>query len=111
MKEGKLRGIAITSAKRTAAAPEFPTIAESGVPGYELLIWFAIVAPAATPKPLIARLNAEVVKAIDAADTRKRFIAFATDPASSTPEQLTAYIRSEIAKWTKVIKQAGIKAE
>lgn len=111
VKEGKLKGIAVTSAKRTAAAPEFPTIAESGVPGYELLIWFAIVAPAATPKPLIARLNAEVVKAIGAADTRKRFIAFATDPASSTPEELAAFNRSEIVKWTKIIKSAGIKPE
>jgi tripartite-type tricarboxylate transporter receptor subunit TctC len=111
VKEGRLRGIAVTSAKRTAAAPEFPTIAESGVPGYELLTWFAVVAPAATPKPVIARLNAEIIKAVNAADTRKRFIELATDPVSSTPEELGAYTRREIVKWRKLIKQASIKAE
>ena len=111
VKDGRIRGIAVTSAKRTAAAPEFPTIAESGVPGYEMLVWFAVVAPAATSKPVLARLNAEIVKAVSDADTRKRFLDLATDPVSSTPEQLAAYIRSEIAKWTKLIKQAGIKAE
>jgi tripartite-type tricarboxylate transporter receptor subunit TctC len=111
VKEGKLNGIGVTSAKRTAAAPGFPALAESGVPGYEVVTWFAIVAPAATPKPLIARLNAEVVRAIDAPDTRKRFIDLATDPASSTPEELAAYNRSELAKWKKVIKSAGIKPE
>lgn len=109
VKEGRLRGIGITSAKRTAAAPEFPTIAESGVPGYEVVNWFAIVAPATTPKPVIARLNAEIVKALNAADTRKRFLGLAVDPASSTPDELAAFNRSEIAKWTKVIKFAGVK--
>jgi len=111
IKEGRLRGLAVTSAKRTAAAPEFPTIAEAGVPGYELLTWFAVVAPVATPKPVIARLNAEIVKAVKDADTRKRFLDLATDPASSTPEELGAFTRSEIAKWTKLIKQAGIKPD
>jgi tripartite-type tricarboxylate transporter receptor subunit TctC len=111
VKEGRLRGIAVTSAKRTAAAPEFPTIAESGVPGYELLTWFAVVAPVATPKPVIARLNAEIIRAVNAADTRKRFIELATDPVSSTPEELAAYTRREIVKWRKLIGQASIKAD
>ncbi len=111
IKEGRLRGLGVTSAKRTAAAPEIPTIAEAGVPGYELLTWFSVVAPAATPKPVIARLNAEIVKAVDAADTRKRFFDLATDPASSTPEALGAFIKSEIAKWGKLIKSAGIKQD
>jgi tripartite-type tricarboxylate transporter receptor subunit TctC len=111
VKDGRLRGLAVTSAKRTAAAPEFPTIAESGVPGYELLIWFAVVAPAATPKPVIARLNAEVVKAVNDADTRRRFLDLATDPAGSTPEALAAFTRDEIAKWSRLIKAAGIKSE
>jgi tripartite-type tricarboxylate transporter receptor subunit TctC len=111
VKEGKLNGIGVTSAKRTAAAPEFPTLAESGVPGYEIVTWFAIVAPAATPKPVIARLNAEIVKAVNAADTRKRFVELATDPASSTPEELAAYNRNELVKWKNVIKSAGIKPD
>ena len=111
IKEGRLRGLGVTSAQRTAAAPEFPTIAEAGVPGYELLTWFAVVAPAATPKPVITRLSGEIVKAVENADTRKRFLDLATDPASSTPEALGAFIRSEISKWSKLIKSAGIKGE
>jgi tripartite-type tricarboxylate transporter receptor subunit TctC len=111
IKEGRLRGLGVTSAQRTAAAPEFPTIAEAGVPGYELLTWFAVVAPAATPKTIVARLNAEIGKAVEAADTRKRFLDLATDPAASTPEALGAFIKSEIAKWGKLIKSAGIRGE
>ncbi len=111
IKEGRLRGIAVTGANRTAAAPEFPTIAESGVPGYELLTWFAVVAPTATPKTIIARLNGEIVKAVDAADTRKRFLDLATDPASSTPQELGNFMRSEITKWRQLIKSANIKGE
>lgn len=110
-RDGKLRGIAVTSAKRTAAVPEFPTIAESGVPGYEIGSWFAVVAPAATPIPVIARLNAEIVTAIGAADVRKRFIDLAADSIGSTPEELASYNRSEIVKWAKVIKAAGIKPD
>jgi tripartite-type tricarboxylate transporter receptor subunit TctC len=111
IKDGRLRGLAVTGARRTAAAPEFPTIAESGVPGYELLTWFAVVAPAATPQTVIARLNAEIVNAVEAADTRKRFLDLATDPASSTPAALAAFIRSEIEKWSQLIRSAGIKGE
>lgn len=111
IKEGRLRGLGVTSAQRTAAAPEFPTIAEAGVPGYELLTWFAVVAPAATPRTIIARLNNAIIRAVESADTRKRFLDLATDPASGTPEALGAFIRSEIAKWSKLIKSAGIKSE
>jgi tripartite-type tricarboxylate transporter receptor subunit TctC len=111
VKETKLKGLGITSAQRSAAAPEWPTLAESGVPGYEIVTWFAVVAPAATPKSVIARLNAEIVKAVAAADTRKRFLDLATDPASSTPEELGAYNRRELAKWKKIVNSAGIKSE
>ena len=111
VKESKLKGLGITSAQRSAAAPEWPTLAESGVPGYEIVTWFAIVAPAATPKSVIAQLNAEIVKAVAAADTRKRFLDLATDPASSTPEELGAYNRRELAKWKKIVNSAGIKSE
>ncbi len=81
------------------------------MPGYELLTWFAVVAPAATPRAIIARLNSEIVKAVDAADTRKRFLDLATDPASSTPQELGAFIRSEISKWRQLIKSAGIRQD
>ena len=104
-----MRGLGVTSAQRTAAAPEFPTIAEAGVPGYELLTWFAVVAPAATPSAIISRLNGAIIKAVESPDTRKRFLDLATDPASSTPEALGAFISSEIAKWSKLIKNAAIK--
>ncbi len=111
VRDGKLRGLAVTSAKRTAIAPDFPTIAESGVPGYEIGNWFAVLAPAATPKPIIARLSAEIVKAIGLNETRRRFIELGADPIGSTPEELAAYTRDEIVKWTKVVKAAGIKLE
>ena len=111
VKEGKLHGIAMTSAKRSAVMPEMPTIAESGLPGYEVGNWYAIVAPAATPQPIVARLNTEINKTLALPDVKQRFLDFAADPAGSTPGDLSAYIRSEIAKWGKVIKIAGIKPE
>ena len=110
-RDGKLRGIAVTSAKRSAAIPEFPTIAESGIPGYEIVSWFAIVAPAATDKAIIARLNTETVRAVHADDVKKRFVELAAEPIGSTPAELFEYTRSEIAKWAKVIRDAGIKPE
>ena len=109
IKENRLRGIAVTGSKRTAVAPEFPTVAETGVAGYELLNWFAVVAPAATPKTIITRLNTEIIKAVEAADSRKRFLDVATDPASSSPEELGAFIRTEIARWKTLIQSSGIR--
>jgi tripartite-type tricarboxylate transporter receptor subunit TctC len=111
VKDGKLRGIAVTSAKRTALMPDTPTIAESGLPGYEVGNWYAIVAPAATPKAIVVRLNHEIVTALAVQDVKKRFVELAADPVGSTPEELLKYNRSEIAKWAKVIKSAGIKPE
>ena len=109
--DGKLRGLAVTGLKRAIAVPEMPTIAESGVPGYEFITWFAIVAPAATPRTVIERINTEIVKALDASDIKKRFSELAAEPVSSTPEVLGEYNRAELAKWLHVIKAAGIKAE
>ena len=111
VKEGRLRGIAVTSARRTAVMPETPTVAESGLPGYEVGNWYAIVAPAATPKAIVTRLNHEIVKTLAVPEVTKRFIELAADTLGSTPEELTAYNRSEIAKWAKVIRAAGIKPE
>jgi len=111
IKAGKMRAIAVTSAKRTAIAPDMPTIAESGIPGFEVGNWYAIVAPAKTPAPVISRLNAEIVKALAGADVKKRFLDLAADPIGSTPEELAAYQKAEIAKWARAIKTAGIKPE
>ena len=111
VKEGRLRGIAVTSAKRTAVMPELPTVAESGLPGYEVGNWYAIVAPAGTAPAIIARLNAEIVKALAAAEVKKRFLDLAADPIGSTPAELAKYNRSEIAKWARALKAAGIAPE
>ena len=111
VKDGRLRALAVTCSKRSAMIPEVPTVAESGVPGYELLTWFMLVAPARTPQPVVTQLNREIVNAMSAADVQKRFTDLATDPVSSTSAEALAFIRSEMAKWTKVIKAAGITAE
>jgi len=111
IKDGKLRAIAVTSARRTAIMPEMPTIAESGLPGFEIGNWYAIVAPAGTPRPIVMRLNSELNKALAMADVKKRFLDLAADPIGSTPEELAAYNKSEIEKWAKLIKLAGIKPE
>ncbi len=111
VRDGKLRGIAVTSAKRTALMPDTPTIAESGLPGYEVGNWYAIVAPAATPKAIVMRLNHEIVTALAVQDVKKRFVELAADPLGSTPDELLQYNRSEISKWAQVIKSAGIKPE
>lgn len=111
VKEGRLRAIAVTSSQRSAMIPEVPTVAEGGVPGYELLTWFMMVAPAAMSQRLVAQLNGEIVKAMGAPDVKKRFTDLATDPVSSTPAEADAFNRREIAKWKKVIQAAGIKAD
>ena len=111
VRDGKLRGLAVTGATRTAIAPDFPTIAESGVPGYEISNWFAVLAPAATPQPVIARLNNEIVKALGVNETKKRFIEAGADPLGSTPEELARSTREEIIKWANVVKAAGIRLE
>jgi tripartite-type tricarboxylate transporter receptor subunit TctC len=111
IKEGRLRGIAVTSARRTAVMPEMPTVAESGLPGYEVGNWYAIVAPAATPRNIAARLSSETAKALAAPEVRKRFLELAADPIGSTPQALLQYNRSELEKWAQVIRTAGIKAD
>lgn len=110
VRSGRLRGIAVTSLKRSQFIPDLPTIAET-LPGYDVVNWYAIFAPAATPKEIVTRLNHEIVKAMASADVRKRFTDLATDAASSTPEALAAYHRSELKKWADVIKTANIQTE
>ena len=111
IKAGKLRGLGVTMAKRTAALPDVPSIAEAGVPGYEATQWFGMLAPAGTPRPIIDRLNHEMVKLLKSPEVRDRLIADGTDPTPTTPEEFGAYIKSETEKWTKVIKAAGIKPQ
>jgi tripartite-type tricarboxylate transporter receptor subunit TctC len=107
----RLTALAVTSSKRVEALPDVPTFAESGMPGYESVGWFGVVAPAGTPAPIVAKLNAGIVEALQDPDIRQRALAAGAIPASSTPEAFGAMIRSEIAKWAKVIADAGIKPE
>ena len=108
IKSGKVRAIAVTSAKRSPALPEVPTVAESGVPGYEAIAWQGLVAPAGTPKPVIARINAEFVKVLKQPEVTAKLNDQGFETVASTPEWFTQYIKSEIAKWSKVIKAAGL---
>lgn len=111
VKEGKLRALGVTSLKRSPAAPEIPTIAEQGLPGFEAVSWFALFAPAATPRPVVDRLQAEVKKILTSPDVAKRLAEIGLDAVGSTPDELAAFQRSEIAKWAKVVKDSGAKPE
>jgi tripartite-type tricarboxylate transporter receptor subunit TctC len=108
---GKLRALAVTGPRRTPAAPDIPTVAESGVPGYEVTTFYGVSAPAKTPRPIIDRLHADIVRALNSSDVRDRLKGLGADPVGNTPEQYTAFMQNEIAKWAKVIKAAGIKGE
>ena len=111
VKSGKLRVLAVTTGKRSKLYPELPTIAESGVPGYDLAGWYGVMVPAATPRPIIERLHAEFTKAMRAPDMQERYVGLGVEPVESTPEQFGAYIRSELAKWGDIIKRSGTKVE
>jgi tripartite-type tricarboxylate transporter receptor subunit TctC len=111
IKAGKLRALAVTSAKRSEALPEVPTIAESGLPGYDSVQWYGVLAPAGTPREIVARLHAEIARALRAPDVRERLAADGAEPVGSSPEEFAAFIRSEIDKWARVASAAGIRAE
>ena len=106
---GQVRPLAVTTGKRMAALPDIPTISEAGVSGYETSGWFVFMAPKGTPRPIIDRLNKEIATAMAAPAVRKRFADLGTEPVASSPEELRAFILSEISKWQKVIMNAGIK--
>lgn len=107
---GQIRAIAISTLKRSPSAPDIPAVAET-LPGFELNSWYGMMAPAGTPKPVVARLNAELVKALKMPDVVAWMQKFGLDPAPTTPEEHAAYIKAEIAKWTKIVKAANIKQE
>jgi tripartite-type tricarboxylate transporter receptor subunit TctC len=110
VKSGKVKPVAVTTAKRSQAMPELPTIAESGVKGYEASTWYGLLAPARTPPAIVTRLHADTVKIL-AGPTRQRLEAQGFEPEGGTPAEFAAYIKTEIVKWAKVIKDAGIPAE
>jgi tripartite-type tricarboxylate transporter receptor subunit TctC len=108
IQSGRVRGIAIGSLKRFAALPNLPTFDESGVKGYEATTWFGMMAPKNTPKDIVARLNVETDKALKSPDIRDRFATEGLEPMGGTPESFTQFMRSEIDKYAKVIRAAGI---
>jgi tripartite-type tricarboxylate transporter receptor subunit TctC len=110
IKGGTLRALAVTSAKRSPSAPEIPTVAESAILGFAAETWFGIVAPAGTPKEIRAKLHAAAREALAREDTRARFTELGMTNGSSSPDELDAYIKSEIAKWSQVIAEANIQA-
>ena len=111
VKAGKIRALAVSTGKRSSAMPDLPTIAEAGVPGYEAGAWFGLLAPAGTPKPIVAQLSAESARIIKLPDVSKRVSELGADPVGSTPEQFAELIKTEIAKWAKVIKDANVELQ
>ena len=110
-KAGRLRALAITTRTRSPALPELPTISESALPGYDFSSWYGLMVPAGTPQPVIGRLHDETVKALKLPDLQQRLASEGCDAVGSTPEQLAAYIKSEMARWAKVVKASGMQAE
>jgi tripartite-type tricarboxylate transporter receptor subunit TctC len=111
VKAGRLRALAISSAKRSTAVPELPTVAESGMPGYESGTWFGLFAPAGTAHEIVNRLNGELVRIMATADMKAKLLDQGADPVTGTPEQFRAFVKNELAKWSKVVKTVGIKVE
>ena len=108
---GRLRALAVTSAKRVATAPEIPTASESGLPGYEAATWFGLFAPVATPRDLITKLNAVAVSALSGADVKERMAAQGLFVVANTPEQFADFLKTEIPKWGKIVKDSGVKPQ
>jgi tripartite-type tricarboxylate transporter receptor subunit TctC len=106
---GRLRALAVTTTRRTPAAPELPTVAEAGVPGYQVDQWYGVLTSAKVPAPILRKLNAAINDALKSPDVIKRFAADGSTAAGSTPEQFAAHIRSEISKWRKLVKEAGLE--
>lgn len=108
---GKLKAIAVTSTKRARTAPNVPTLVEAGVPGYEATSWNGIFAPVKTPRPIINFIHAEVVKVLNIPDIREKLVAAGSDPVGSTPEEFSAYVKSELARWGKIIRDNNVRSE
>ena len=111
IKSGKLRALAVTTAKRSPGFPDLPTVAEAGVPGFDAITWHGVVVPARTPQPVIARLNGEFNKLLQTADMRERLMALGSDIIGGEPKLLTEYMRVEIPRWAKVIKESGARPD
>ena len=108
---GRLRALAVTTSNRTSAAPDIPTVAEAGVSGYEMSQWYGILAPVGTPTPILGRLSAEVNNALALPELRASLVAVGADPVKSSPQEFGIFFKQEIEKWTRIVKDAGIRPE
>ncbi len=111
IKAGRVRALAVTTAKRNPQLPDVPTVSEAGVPGYEVTIWYAVFVPAGVPQPIVTRLNSELVRLLNSPEMKERMAQFGVDATPSTPEELAAFVKSETVKWTKTVQDAGVKLE
>ena len=111
IKAGRLRALAVIAPQRSPALPDVPTAAEAGLPGFDVTTWYGVLAPAGTPRAIVVRLNAELARIMHAPDLQERLAATGTEPLTGTPEQFAHYIAQEIAKWEKVVRAAGLKAD
>ncbi|HSQ04838.1 MAG TPA: tripartite tricarboxylate transporter substrate-binding protein, partial [Burkholderiales bacterium] len=111
VRAGKLRGIAVTGGKRSTIAPDFPTVAESGFPGYEVVTWFGVLAPAATSKEVIGRLNAETIRALQLPSVREQIGKQGFEIVGSSPEDFAVFLKEENVRWARVVKESGARAE
>jgi tripartite-type tricarboxylate transporter receptor subunit TctC len=111
VKAGKIRALAVSTLKRSPVAPEIPTVAEAALPGFEVSVWFAVLAPAGTPRPIVDRLNQVLVKALQAQDVRERLLTQGAEPIGGTPEAFTAQMKTDLVKWAKVVKDANIRLD
>ena len=111
VKAGKLRALAVSTVKRSPVAPEIPTVSESGLPGFEVSVWFAVLAPAGTPREISQRLNQVLVKALQTADVRERLMTQGAEPIGNTPDEFTGQMKRDLVKWAKVVKDGAIKLD
>lgn len=111
IRSGRLKVLAVTTARRSAALPDVPTVAELGYPGYELAAWYAVLGPARLPAAVVNQLSAEIAKTVAAPDVREKLLALGIEPVGSTPERLTDHLKAEIARWTPLIQQSGVKPD
>ncbi len=111
VKAGKLRALGTTGEKRMAAAPDVPPVAESGLPGYEVSVWYGVLAPANTPGAVVSRLHTEISKIVLLPDIRERWMTLGTEPLHNTPEQYAAYLKADVGKWAKVVREANVKID
>ena len=110
-KAGKLRALAVTTATRSAVAPDVPTLAESGLPGFEVGSWQGVFAPAGTPPEIVKRLNAEIVRILNLPDVREKLTGLGAEPVGNSPEEFSAMVKTEVVKWADVVKKSGAKVD